>query len=329
MNILLTLVLFGYVGAIFWSFATVLITRWHHKKSWILFGRSHCPTCNTSLQFVDLIPIVSYLKNGGKCRYCKNPIDRSYLYTEILMFAIFSGITYGIINANLGILWWSHICGLFLWFVTGVYIMYDINYMEIPDQILVPSIYMLLCILWLFPDIIFPNHTFHTFLIDKNITKNHLLWWLIIYTFFYLQILLPWGLYFIKKWQWKYLFELCISYFIFPITILIDFFFSPSKKYENKELGIPTWIGGGDLRIGIMIWLSLGTIYAIIALAIAYITWSIVGIIILIKSKNNQPAHHIPFWPFLWFWWLMCVIFFDELSTLIDLYLSAIGFQFF
>ena len=43
--------------------------------------RSQCLSCHHDLAWKDLIPVVSWLRFGGKCRYCKAKIG----YTEILL----------------------------------------------------------------------------------------------------------------------------------------------------------------------------------------------------------------------------------------------------
>jgi len=46
-------------------------------------GRSHCPKCQETLQFYDLIPILSFILSRGKCRYCKHKIALKYPLIEL------------------------------------------------------------------------------------------------------------------------------------------------------------------------------------------------------------------------------------------------------
>lgn len=46
------------------------------------FPPSHCPNCNTSLKPADLVPVLSYVLLGGKCRSCKNNISAVYPLIE-------------------------------------------------------------------------------------------------------------------------------------------------------------------------------------------------------------------------------------------------------
>ncbi len=70
------------------SFANLLIYRLPRNEE-IVFKRSHCPHCNHALGVLDLIPIVSYLIQLGKCRYCAKKIPIRYLVCEIASTAIF------------------------------------------------------------------------------------------------------------------------------------------------------------------------------------------------------------------------------------------------
>ena len=51
-------------------------------------GRSHCDGCGKTLKPHELIPILSYLIQRGKCRECGAPIGRDALVIELLAAAI-------------------------------------------------------------------------------------------------------------------------------------------------------------------------------------------------------------------------------------------------
>lgn len=76
------------IGTLFGSFFTLAVYRIPIKQS-IMHGRSYCPKCNHRLGFLDLIPVLSYIFLGGKCRYCKEKIRPRYIALEIL-----SGISF-------------------------------------------------------------------------------------------------------------------------------------------------------------------------------------------------------------------------------------------
>lgn len=76
------------IGVVFGSFYTLAVYRIPLKQD-ITHTRSYCPNCNHRLEFLDLIPVLSYIFLGGKCRYCKQKIRPRYLILELL-----SGISF-------------------------------------------------------------------------------------------------------------------------------------------------------------------------------------------------------------------------------------------
>lgn len=87
MDIFLYTIIF-IIGTLFGSFFTLAVYRIPLKKD-ITHEHSFCPNCNHKLSFLDLIPILSYIYLGGKCRYCKQKIRPRYLLLEI-----FSGLAF-------------------------------------------------------------------------------------------------------------------------------------------------------------------------------------------------------------------------------------------
>ena len=311
---------FFYFGAIFWSFSTVLIERWHSGKRWIFLGRSECPHCEHTLWTRDLFPIFSFLFYRGKCAHCKEKISSFYIAAEILMGTIFALLGFAGMQLGLEFRSFEFILLLIFWFITGVYILYDIRYMEIPDQIMIPWILLLLWIP-LFSTLFigysaYFTHAFPLYFWDRIYAA------IILYTFFYIQILVPGAISLFKIHDYKNIGNLLIGYITFPIMVIVDFF--RKKKQEESTIDIPTWIGWGDLRIAIFIGLTLGTIHGIFAFFIAYITWSIIWMILLIIwfMRGKKIQSQIPFWPFLWLWWIMTVVFFEQIYNYIDIFLQ-------
>lgn len=88
--VLITLLIFTY-GIVIGSFLNVCIFR-IPKGEDIVKVNSHCMSCGYQLKWYDLIPVVSYLFLGGKCRKCKTKISKQYPMIELL-----NGILYVII----------------------------------------------------------------------------------------------------------------------------------------------------------------------------------------------------------------------------------------
>jgi leader peptidase (prepilin peptidase)/N-methyltransferase len=89
---------FGYsvavlLGIVVGSFLNVCIWRLPRDES-LSHPGSHCPDCNTPLKAIDLVPIFSFLVQGGKCRYCKRPISWRYIGIESLTGAYFAFVYY-------------------------------------------------------------------------------------------------------------------------------------------------------------------------------------------------------------------------------------------
>ncbi len=81
-------VIFFVLGSIIGSFLNVVIYRINTKRS--LGGRSACMSCQNKLTFFELIPIVSFLGLGGRCRSCKTKISIQYPLVEFVTAVIFA-----------------------------------------------------------------------------------------------------------------------------------------------------------------------------------------------------------------------------------------------
>jgi leader peptidase (prepilin peptidase)/N-methyltransferase len=98
MNPTLLFALFAFIfGTIIGSFLNVLIYRIPRKLNFVT-GRSMCPHCEHPLSALDLIPIVSFLALGRKCRYCHAPISWRYPAFEIL-----TGLSFALVALRFGL----------------------------------------------------------------------------------------------------------------------------------------------------------------------------------------------------------------------------------
>lgn len=79
------------LGACMGSFINCLAWRMTHGES-IMRGRSHCDFCSHTLGAADLIPIISYLFSGGRCRYCRAKLSASHIVIELLTAAAYVGV---------------------------------------------------------------------------------------------------------------------------------------------------------------------------------------------------------------------------------------------
>lgn len=95
-NLSISFLIFTY-GILIGSFLNVCIYRIPLKED-IVKVNSHCMNCGYKLRYYDLIPILSYIFLGGKCRECKTNISIQYPAIEGL-----NGLLYVIIYAVNGI----------------------------------------------------------------------------------------------------------------------------------------------------------------------------------------------------------------------------------
>ncbi len=117
---------FFLLGLCIGSFLNVVIYRYNTGMT--LTGRSQCFSCGTQLAWYDLIPLVSFISNRGKCRRCESRISRQYPAVELLVGCIFLALWY--LNGLTPIL----LIDLFLWSVLVVILVYDLKHKIIPDS---------------------------------------------------------------------------------------------------------------------------------------------------------------------------------------------------
>ncbi|MBU4284970.1 prepilin peptidase [Patescibacteria group bacterium] len=120
-------------GAIIGSFLNVIICRLNTGES-ILKNRSHCPFCNKKLVWYELIPIISFIIQLGKCQNCHKKISWQYPLVEFFTGIIFFSILitqYSLLN-TLFLLLIS--CFLIIIFV------YDFKHYLVADIIIYPAI---------------------------------------------------------------------------------------------------------------------------------------------------------------------------------------------
>lgn len=96
MDIIIAIYIF-IIGTIMGSFFNVVAHRLSNNESIIKPG-SHCENCNHLLKWYELIPIISFLIQGGKCRQCHTQLSWWYPLIEIItgLFYLFSYLYFGL-----------------------------------------------------------------------------------------------------------------------------------------------------------------------------------------------------------------------------------------
>lgn len=128
MTIFFTVIAFIY-GTVFGSFFNVVAYR---VPAGTMFKeeRSYCDNCGHTLTWKELIPVVSYVAQGGKCANCEKHISPIHPIIELLTGLLFAFTFYGY--------GWSHelLLGLLLIAMVIITSVSDIAYYKIPNQVL-------------------------------------------------------------------------------------------------------------------------------------------------------------------------------------------------
>jgi prepilin signal peptidase PulO-like enzyme (type II secretory pathway) len=141
------------LGLVFGSFGYVLALRYDGDHFLldpkIVGGRSYCPHCRKVLRWFELIPVISFVVQGGQCRNCKARIGFAYpvieLFSGLLFVAVAARVQdfYGIMGPDFWIcsaLWIAFFFALLLLSII------DIRLGIIPDEFVVALCAIAVCI---------------------------------------------------------------------------------------------------------------------------------------------------------------------------------------
>lgn len=229
-----------------------------HKKETVL-GRSYCPHCRHQLAWYDNVPVLSYALLGGKCRYCRKPISMQYPAVELVTGLLF--LAAFLIEASRFQLTGDNFQFSPIW---GQAIF---NFQLLRDWFVI-SVMVVVFIYDLRWYLILDKVTFPAMAVI--IMSN-------LFAEFGLgadAAVLGW-----RNWL--------ISGIIGGSFFLLQFIVTKGKG-----------IGGGDLRLGLLMGLILGWQGLIVALFAAYFSGSIVGLS-LIAAGKKQWGSKLPFGVFL------------------------------
>ena len=129
---------FFLIGIMFGSFYNLVGLRIPNHQS-IVKPRSHCDKCGHVLKWYELIPIISFIIQKGRCHNCQTKLSLLYPFSEMfcgLLFAL-SYYAYGFS--------WNLIIALIISSLLILVTVSDLSYMIIPDRfIIIPSIMILI-----------------------------------------------------------------------------------------------------------------------------------------------------------------------------------------
>jgi len=264
-----------FLGAAIGSFFNVVSFR--YKAGARLFnpkiigGRSHCPHCHTTLSWYELIPVISFLIQLGKCRHCKKRISSQYPIIEIL-----SGLTFVIIP----IYFYNHF-KIFQLFLGGM--PFNWYYFFLGIWILTALIFILLSAidfrLKIIPDSLVLSLVFLglVLIIVKNFYK--------LFGVFEDSFLGSYAMMFgLRDNIWiNYVAASLFGVLFFGLIVFLS---------RGRAMGM------GDLKLAGAIGLLLGWPDTAMAIFLAFILGSLVGIFLIIVGKKSLKSA-LPFGPYL------------------------------
>lgn len=269
------------LGTILGSFVKVLADRSLLRKNFT--GRSYCPSCKHELQWYDLLPVISYLQLGGKCRYCKNKIAGEYLLVETVMgvlvgflfwqsnlppfgwntIATFQSLLISVLDLILKVFFISILVALFLT---------DLKKMFIPDRIIIPAVILgiIVNLAAAFLKIGYLYYSLSQSLIGKY--------------------LLPPASDFFRRHA--LLIAEPLLYSIVTSLVIAGFFLSLIIITRGKGMG------GGDVKLGAFMGLMLGFPNALLAIILAFFIGAVFSVLLILAGKKHF-GQTIAFGPFL------------------------------
>lgn len=134
-------------GTFIGSFLNVLILR--HNTGKTLLGRSGCMSCRKQLNWTELIPVLSFLLQRGRCRKCRSTLSRQYPFVELATGALFL-LAFLISETIPEILFHSLLFSVLL-----IITVYDLKHKIIPDRYV--WIFIILAFLSLFINFTAPS----------------------------------------------------------------------------------------------------------------------------------------------------------------------------
>ena len=258
MLVILYILLF-IVGIHVGSFLNVVIDRLPIGKS-IVYGRSHCDHCNKTLSWIELIPLLSYLSLGGKCKHCHKKLSIFYPLVESLSGVVF--ILTGLI------IFGDSVTRFFLF---G----YEVT--------LIYAFFIFSCLICIF----FIDYKFGIipFKIVFLAIFAALVWYSISPFFamsgpFQTQIPSSFDQYGIVNYLLSAIGVFLLFFFLFGIT-------------KGRGMGF------GDVMYALLMGLLLGYPRVIIGLYTAFLTGAIISLILVIAGRKRFKGGTIPFGPFL------------------------------
>jgi prepilin signal peptidase PulO-like enzyme (type II secretory pathway) len=245
------------------SFLNVVI--WRAKNGESLLGRSLCPRCKKQIVWYDNIPLLSFILLRGRCRNCRKTISIQYPLIELVtallfLVAFYHNFQLSIINFQSSINYQFSIANILPLLRDWFLIaaMVVIFVIDLRWYLILDIISLPAAAIIFVLNLLAGDPTYNLCRLENLWSCNPLSWS-----------------------------GLLISAIIGGSFFLIQFLVSRGR-----------WVGGGDIRLGLLMGLALGWPQILIALMLAYFSGSIVGLALMAAGKK-QWGSSLPFGVFL------------------------------
>jgi len=270
------------IGLAFGSFLNVVAFRYDPDKfifnSKTIGGRSKCDHCGKTLRWFELLPLVSFIIQRGRCRQCKAKLSFIHPIGELIMGFIFAFLperiaSFGLPNASI------YSSEVALWLLVAV-TFYLLSFIDLRLHIVPDEGNLLLVILGALATFVYPI---------KSLGVK-------VFSF-----LGPYAnLFGFQEGAWaNRLLATILAMVFFGILILIT---------RGKGMGV------GDLKMSIGLGLLFGWPDIAVVIGLAFILGAISGIY-LIASKSTTLKTAVPFVPFLVLASFIVIFFGKEIVT--------------
>ena len=121
------------LGSVVGSFLNVCIYRLPRDRS-VVAPPSHCPQCGARLRAVDLVPLLSFLALGRKCRFCGGAISWRYFAVEFTTGVVFVAAWFASGQSIQVVPYWVFAAAIIAVVFT------DLDHMIIPDGLVIVAL---------------------------------------------------------------------------------------------------------------------------------------------------------------------------------------------
>ncbi|MFA5083925.1 MAG: prepilin peptidase [Candidatus Paceibacterota bacterium] len=230
-------------------------------------GRSACPHCHKTLHWYELIPVVSFFVQAGKCRSCGHKISWQYPIVELLSGLLFTALLFFSIGGyQLSAPDYYHIGFWAVWVLALLALLLisliDFRNFFIPDELI------LVLIVFGFALIFLQSSALGFRLVNNSFLAQYAL-----------------------VFSFSWLGNIWINHLFAALAASV--FFGLLFYLWKGEI-----LGGGDVKLGFALGLLLGWPDILMALIIAFILGGITGSILMIARKKTMKDF-LPLAPFL------------------------------